>query len=416
MELLYVLLVLLLATRLFGECAERLGQPTLVGELLAGILVGLLAAQFSHHFPILSKLDGNEVFHGITDLGIFFLMLLAGLELKPAELVESSKVALAVALGGMALPLALGFGLAWWFLPLSDVRFAQALFLGTAMAITAVPVTVKILMDIGQLKTRVGKILIAAAVYDDIASLVLLAVLTAVITHGALPDALSFGWLLAKVIGFFVAAVALGHYVFPKIGQWLKRSVADEFEFSMLLVAAMAYAVVGELLGLHFIVGAFLAGLFFSRKTVNEQAYEGTKTRISGMTIGFLAPIFFASIGISLDLAAITEVPVLVLLILVVAFLGKLIGGAVPAFLTGISLRESSAIGAGMCARGTVELIVAGIALRAGLFDQPDPTPKEVTYLFSAVVIMAVVTTVAAPLIMTPLMRDRTDSEGQRRK
>ena len=352
MEILYILLVLLLATRLGGEVAERLGQPTLVGELLAGILLGVVATQFSGRFPILSDLGENEVFHGITDLGIFFLMLLAGLELKPSDIVESSGQALGVALGGMILPLGLGFGLAWWFLPASDVRFAQALFMGTAMAITAVPVAVKILMGLGKLQSRAGKILVSAAVYDDIASLILLAVLTAVIAQGSLPDLATFGLLLLKVGGFFAVAIVLGRYAFPWIGQRLKNTAADEFEFSMLLVAAMAYAVVGELLGLHFIVGAFLAGLFFSRNTVNKEVFEGTKSRVSGITIGFLAPVFFASIGMSLDLAAVTEIPVLLGLILLVAFLGKLLGAGIPAYLSGVPLRASSAIGAGMCARG----------------------------------------------------------------
>lgn len=409
MELLYVLLVLLLATRLGGELAERVGHPTLVGEIIAGILLGLIATRFSGAFPVLADLPENDVFNGVTDLGIFFLMLLAGLELRPRDIVESSNAALWVALGGMALPLVLGFGLAWWFLPASDVLFAQALFLGTAMAITAVPVAVKILMDFGRLKSEMGKVLVSAAVYDDIASLILLAVLTAVITHGALPDVLSFGILIGKVAGFLLVAVGLGYFVFPWIGPKIKRSISEEFEFSMLLVAAMAYAVVGEFLGLHFIVGAFLAGLFFSRQTIDEEAFDRVKQRISGITIGFLAPIFFASIGMSLDLDAVTEIPVFLALILILAFAGKLIGGGLPAWLSGMKLRDSTALGAGMCARGAVELIVAGVALRAGLFTQPDPVPKEITYLFSAVVIMAVVTTVAAPLIMSPLIRSKAD-------
>lgn len=405
MELLYILLVLLLTTRLCAEAAERLGQPALVGELVAGVVLGALAARYSDNLPVLSELSGNRVFHGITDLGIFFLMLLAGLELKPRDIVESSSVALAVALGGMVVPLALGIGLGWWFLPASDVKFAQALFVGTAMAVTAVPVTVKILMDLGRLGSPVGKILVSAAVYDDVASLALLAVLTSVIAHGAFPDGTSIAWLGLKIAGFFVVTAALGIYVFPWIGRWLKRSVADEFEFSMLLVAAMAYAVVGELLGLHFIVGAFLAGLFFRRRTVDRDAFDRTRERISGITVGFLAPIFFASIGFSLDISAVTEIPGLLLLIVCAAFLGKLIGSAIPARLSGVPVRESAAIGAGMCARGAVELIIAGVALRAGLFRQPDPAPPEVEFLFSAVVIMAVVTTIAAPLMMTPLLR-----------
>ena len=115
----------------------------------------------------------------------------------------------------------------------------------------------------------------------------------------------------------------------------------------------------------------------------------------------------------SLDLAAVTEIPVLLGLILLVAFLGKLLGAGIPAYLSGVPLRASSAIGAGMCARGAVELIVAGIALRAGLFDSPEPPPPEVSFLFSAVVIMAVVTTIAAPMIMAPLMRDTEKSEEE---
>ena len=409
MELLYILVILLLATRLAGELAERLGQPTLVGELLAGVVLGLIASQFSDRLPLLADLEHNEVFSGITDLGIFFLMLLAGLELKPTDIVESSKAALGVALGGMIIPLGLGFGLAFLFLPASDVRFAQALFLGTAMAITAVPVTVKILMDLGKLQSRVGKILVSAAVYDDVASLVLLAILTAVIKQGSLPDLASFAWLMGKVVVFFVVAILLGQFVFPRVGKLLKRSQADKFEFSMLLVAAMAYAVVGELLGLHFIVGAFLAGLFFSKQTVDKGVFENTQGAIESITVGFLAPIFFASIGISLDLSATTEIPDFLLLILIVAFVGKIIGGGVPAYFSGMSVREAGAIGTGLCARGAVELIIAGVALRAGLFDLPDPAPKEVSFMFSAVVIMAVVTTIATPMVLTPLLRREPD-------
>lgn len=407
MELLYILLVLLLATRLCGEIAARLGQPTLVGELLAGVGLGLLAAQFPDSFPILSELNENEIFHGITDLAIFFLMLSAGMELRPRDIVESSGTALFVALGGLLVPLGLGFGLAWWFLPASDVRLAQALFLGTAMAITAVPVTIKILMDLGKLQSKVGKILVSAAVYDDVASLILLALLTAVISQGSFPDLESFAWLLGKVALFFVCAIALGVYVFPWLGRKIGRSSAAEFEFSMLLVAAFAYAVIGEYLGLHFIIGAFLAGLFFNRKTINEDVFEKIESNASGITVGFLAPVFFASIGFSLDLSAITNIPLFLALILLVAFAGKLIGSGVPAYLTGVSFREATAIGSGMCARGAVELIIANVALRAGLFEQPEPVPDTVAYLFSAVVIMAVLTTFAAPLIMTPLLREK---------
>lgn len=406
MELLYILAILLFASRLAGEIMKWLGQPPLVGELLAGILLGLIAARFPDTFSLLSSISHNDVFHGITELGIFFLMLLAGLELKPSDIAESSRVAVGVALGGMLLPFGLGFGIAWVFLPASEARFAQALFLGTAMAITAVPVAAKILLDLGKLTSRVGKTLVSAAIYDDVASLILLAVLTAVIRYGALPDIQTFGFLLGKVVVFFVAAIALGKFAFPWVGKKLKRSESEEFVFSMLIVAAMAYAVIGELLGLHFIVGAFMAGLFFRDQTVSVETFDDTKMKISGLTLGFLAPILFASIGMSLDLSAVTEIPDLLLVIVVASFVGKLLGAGIPAYFSGMSLRESAALGSGMCARGAVELIVADIALRAGLFEMPDPTPPEIAFLFSAVVIMAIVTTIVTPLALKPLLED----------
>ena len=139
MDLFYVLLILLVATRAFGEVAERLAQPALVGELTAGVALGAVVASFPGIFPTLSGLGDNEVFVTITDLGMFFLMLFAGLEMQPRKMFERSASSLGVAFGGMVVPLALGVGLGWAFLPDSPLRTAQCLFLGTALAITASP-------------------------------------------------------------------------------------------------------------------------------------------------------------------------------------------------------------------------------------------------------------------------------------
>jgi Kef-type K+ transport system membrane component KefB len=158
MDLFFILLVLLVATRTFGEVAERLGQPSLVGELIAGIVLGTVAAQYTDSFPQIAGLGQSPVFDTITDLGMFFIMLFAGVELQPNRLIEYSRGAFAVAVMGMILPMGLGIGLGWAFLPASDAFFAQTLFLGTALAITAVPATVRILMDLGRLESRSGQI------------------------------------------------------------------------------------------------------------------------------------------------------------------------------------------------------------------------------------------------------------------
>ncbi len=397
MTLIYILLVLLIVTRAFGELAERLGQPALLGELVSGICLGLLVHNHNSTFPVLAGLTDNEVFVAITDLGIFFLMLLGGIELNPHKLAKSAGGSFLVAAGGMIIPLALGMAFGWYILPDSEYRLAQALFLGTALSVTAVPVSIKTLMDLGKLESRVGQIIVSAAVIDDTLSLVLLAALTAIINTGSIPDLASLAALSGKVALFFLIAGGVGHFIFPRIGRLLKKCRAEELEFSMLLIAALGYAMLAEALEMHFILGAFMAGLYFRRRTINPKVYASILTKTKGLTAGFLAPIFFASIGLHLDLEALAIIPGTVVLLIVVATFGKVFGAGIAATAAGLSLRQSLAIGAGMNARGAVELVIADIALRAGLFSLPEPAPDVIRYLFSAVVIMAVVTTLMTP-------------------
>lgn len=398
MEILYILLVLLVVTRFFGELAERAGQPALVGELLSGIVLGLIVGQYTATFPILSGLTEDPVFIAMTDLGIFFLMLFAGIEMHPSELARASQKAVLIAVGGMVLPLALGIGLGWWALPESELKAAQSLFLGVALAITAVPVSVKILMDIGKMDTQVGKIIVSAAVIDDILSLMLLAVLTAVINTGKLPAPGGLALLGGKIILFFVITVFTGYYLYGRLSPYLERFVVEEFSFSVLLIVALAFAMLAETLQLHFILGAFVAGLFFVRQIVNSAIYEDLKNKVGGLTKGFFAPVFFASIGLHLDVSALTIIPGFVIVLILAATVGKLIGSGAPAYWSGLSRADALAVGVGMNARGAVELIITDIAFRAGLFSQPVPPSPLVASLFSAIVITAVVTTLLAPV------------------
>lgn len=398
MDILYVLLVLLVLTRIGGEIAERLKQPALVGELLAGVALGVVVGNFAGAFPVLADLSEDKVFTAITDLGIFFLMLLAGIKLRPKQLVESSASSMLVALAGFLLPLGLGFGLGWAYLPDSEFRIAQALFLGTALAITAVPVTVKVLMDVGRLESKAGRMIVSAAVVDDVLSLVLLAFLTALIKSGQLPDLPALGLLIGKILLFFAVTYVVGRFLFPRVGRLLKRAKVAELELSVLLIVALGFAVLAEVLSMHFIIGAFVAGLAFGRKTADPETYEDVSNKISGVTSGFLAPVFFASIGLHVSFSAIANTPFFVLLLVLIAIAGKLLGAGVTAYGAGLGKRESFAVGMGMSARGAVELIVADVALRAGLFSVPSPVPAVIANMFSAVVLMAVVTTLLAPI------------------
>ena len=398
MEIFYILLILLVITRALGEVAVRLGQPALVGELLAGIALGAVIRFSPSSFPVMHAIPDNEVFTAITDLGIFFLMLMTGLEMRPKEVAEKSKGAMFIALGGLIIPLLVGFLLGWLFLPQSNVRLAQALFIGTALAITAVPVAAKVLMDMDKLRSTAGKMIVSAAIVDDILGLLLLAVLTAVIRTGEMPDPTGLLLLGGQIILFMAIVTTIGLYILPHLERVFHRSMSEEFEFSILLVVAFGFAVLAEALHMHFILGAFAAGLFFTKRTMDTDVFKGVQSRISGITTGFLAPVFFASIGLHLDVTAFTSIPMFLVVLIVAAIFCKLIGAGLPAYWIGLSGKDSMIVGIGMSGRGAVELIVADIALRAGLFSHPDPTPALVANLFSAIVIMAVVTTLMTPI------------------
>ncbi|KFI23275.1 cation:proton antiporter [Nitrosococcus oceani] len=411
MELFYILLVLLLTTRLLGEFAKRIGQPSLVGEVMAGIALGALAAEFPDNFPALVGITEDKVFIALTDLAIFFLMLLAGMQMSLQELAKVSRSAFFVAVGGMAVPMALGLGLGWLLIPDSHYKQAQALFLGTALAITAVPVAVRVLMNLGTLRSRVGQTIVSAAFFDDVLSLLLLAVLTAMLNTGEFPDISSLLYLLGQVLLFFMVTGVVGYFTLPFIGKFITRFRLDEINFSGLLIIALANAVLAEMLGMHFILGAFITGVLFTPKTINKMAYEENKRRLSGISEGFLAPLFFASIGLHLDLSAITEDPIFVIYLIYAAFVCKFIGAGLPAYWSGFSIRDAAAVGTGMSARGAVELIIADIALQAGLFQRPEPTPSIVENLFSAIVIMALATTLVTPLFLKILLGRRKGTE-----
>jgi Kef-type K+ transport system membrane component KefB len=401
-EILYLILALLVVTRAFAELAERVNLPAIVGELTAGVALGFVLQDSFEPLAVLSSACESETFTALASLGMFFLMLLAGIRMEPLDFARTSKMAIGVALGGMVVPVAAGFALGIAVLPDSPFKLVQSLFLGTALAITAVPVAVRIFMDLGQLDSPVGRTVIAAALWDDLLSLFLLALLVAAIGgQSSGVDQLQAAFLLlGNVLAYFAIAIPVGLYVFPLVGRYLRHLHFPEVDFSMLLIAALAYAVFAELMGLHFIIGAFVAGMFFHPNVVDVDVYERVEQQMSGITRGFLAPIFFVSVGLYLDFSAIIKVPGFVTVLILIAFVSKLVGSGLPAYWVGHSKREALMVGIGMSGRGAVELIVAGVALEAGLFLQPYPTPPIVESLFSAIVLMALVTTIATPILL----------------
>lgn len=402
MDIFYALLLLLVLTRVFGELLERLGQPSLVGELIAGVSLGTVVISLPDWFSTFSGISDNIVFTAITDLGMFFLMLYAGIELNPRKMAARSAGSFVIAVGGMILPLGLGVLLGLAFIPESPLRFAQCLFLGTALAITAVPATVRILSDLGKLETPIGETIVSAALFDDVLSLMLLAWLTGILEAEGVPNMADLAVLSGKIAIFFVATTFIGWIIFPWGGRLLGHFKVNEIEISAMLVGAFAFAVLAEFLHLHFIVGAFIAGLFFDRQTIDEASYQRLEQTISAITFGFLGPIFFASIGLAVDFSSILDAPVFVMLLILLAFVGKIAGAGIAARACGFSKKDATCIGVGMSPRGAVELVIAGIALKAGLFDAGGGV---VPHMFSAVVVMAVITTALSPIILSRVFK-----------
>lgn len=400
MELFLPLFLILILARLAGEVSLRLGQAQLLGEVAAGVIIALLAPFVADRLPLLADLGNSEPVHLVSEFGIFFLILAVGIEMRPGELREASRTSLFVALGGVVLPLSVGIALGFLFLPETASRPAQALFIGVAMSITAVAVAGRVLSEFRLLHHRVGRTIIAAAVFDDILGLLLLAILTAVITTGQVPPAAALLWLLAKVAIFFAITVGASRYLYPWAARVLGAAESRAASFTTLLVVAFAFAAFAEAMGMHFIMGAFVAALFFEPRLVGERAYADIKQGVDIFTYGLLAPVFFASIGLHLDLTALWQVPGFLVLLVLTAILGKLVGCGVTARLSGLTAREAAAVGFGMSGRGAVEIIVASIALQAGLFVDGAADP-HVANLFSALVITAIATTAATP----PLLR-----------
>lgn len=416
MDTLVELLVLLALARVLGEAAARLGQPASVGEIAAGVLIAALAGWSAGAWPWLDRLVASDAVGHAAEVGIFALVLLAGVELEPRQIRRSLGRGLFVAAGGIALPLAAGMALAWWFLPETPLKTGQVLLVGVAMSISAIPATVKIFGELGVLRTRLGEVVIAAAIIDDVAGLVLLAVLLAVVRTGAVPDPWALALLLGKVAAFFLVTGALGAQVYPRVRRGLKVMQAAAMEFSALVAVGLAYGALAELLGMHWVMGAFMAGLFFERARVGRRAYTEMRVILTAVTGGVLGPVFFASIGLRVDLAAVTAVPLFVALLIAVAFLGKLFGAGLPARWSGMDRRDALAVGAGLSARGAVEMVVISIAYAAGLFPAAGAAGGDSTdaHLFSALILMAAVTTMLAPIVLRRVLRGRDDAPPDR--
>lgn len=398
--------VLLLAARLLGELARRLGQPAVLGELLAGVLLG--RSVLGHLAPeamerLFSTGDVPLVLHGLTTLGITLFLLVAGMEVQLSSIWRQGRKVLTVGLLGMLVP----FTLAWLSAPLVEGLLAEsvvgrwgegndqvfALFFGTALSITALPVIARTLMDLGLYRTDIGMIIVAAATFQDLIGWIVFSLLLGLIGSG--DRALPMGATVWLTLAYVAAMLTLGRWAIHRALPFVHAHLSWPGGVLGLSTAlALLAAAFTEWIGVHAIFGAFILGVALGD---SHHLRAHTRATIDQFVSFLFAPLFFATVALHVDFVTHFD-PVLVSLVLAIATAGKLAGVVLAGRLCGLGRRERWAIGVGMNARGAMEIILGLLAREAGLIGDR---------LFVALVVMALVTSAAAGPLMQRILRRR---------
>jgi Kef-type K+ transport system membrane component KefB len=386
-QLIINLLLILVVAWILGGLFARYGLPMMLGELLAGVILGP---------PLLGLVTASPSIELIAELGIFFVMFYTGVEMDPKDLLEQIWPSLAVAFGGFVLPFVLGYLTARLF----GATVYQSLVMGLGVSITAIAVQSVILHSMRIHKTYLGHIIIGAAIADDILSLVALSVLVGVVKSGEV-QLVSLSFVVLKVVAFFGLTILLGQFVLPRFTRKLHDREGKAFTFAMAAALSMAY--LAELAGLHLIIGAFLAGQFVRKEIMDRKIYEAIRDRFYGLSYGFLVPIFFASLSFHLHFQWDWQFVAFAVAVTAVAVLGKLAGCGLGLFFFRRSFWESTVVGFGMNGRGAVEMVIATVFLKlsndllaSGTISEPLLTEAQ----FSVLVLMAFATTLMAPLTL----------------
>jgi len=382
--LIFVLVIIALAKG-FGEAVSRLNQPPIIGELLAGIVLGpFLLGQV---FTGLEAMYSSQFVSDLADLGMLFLMLYVGLEFSPGLIKASSWRGGAIACFGVVLPMGLALVAGVWF----GLSGLLLLFIAIAASVTALPVTIRVLKDMGVMNTQTSATIVSAALVTDVSLLLALGVvLGSYESSDALGSAL---YLSMAFIGFFALALAFGRFVVPHVYGLLKGMRTGEAAFAVAVGIAIGFAVFAEWAGLPGVIGAFIAGMLLRQTGKGLRVWARVEDILSGVTIGFLAPIFFVLIGIKVDFEGIAGYLPLLAVLILIAVVGKVVGSYIPARAIGLKRNKSMAISSMMMGKGAMELVFATIALEIGLIDGSHE------YLFSALVLMAFVSTILAPIL-----------------
>ena len=388
MTLIEGLCLMLIGAHLLGWVVERLGQPALVGHMVAGILLGP---------SVLNWMQAGATFSAISDLSVLFVVLAAGLEMRMQHVLDVFRGKRSFALlVGFAIPTAAAGTFAW----LVGMELMQGLVVTLCLSVTALPVALRILSSFGMLDTSIARLAIASALLSDVIVLMVLGVVLSLVTPSGgswLPVA---GISMAKLVAL-LAFVGICHFACLHLSALrAARKINSRHSDTVLITALLftfTFGALSELLGFHFVIGVFFAALMITRDLIGDAHFEKLERTCEVTTVSLFGPLFLACQGIQFQLGALDNVSLVVGLALV-AIASKLLGGYVMARLKNLPHREALCVGAIMNAHGVMEMVVASIAYRAGLVDQG---------LYSALLLVGMVTTVITPLLLRQWLTQR---------
>ncbi|MCS6874662.1 MAG: cation:proton antiporter [Pyrinomonadaceae bacterium] len=369
LEVLFNLFLIIFFAKLLAEIFERLKQPAVVGEILAGVIFGP---------SLLGLISSSEIVKVAAEVGVIFLLFTVGLETNPSAVLRVGRKAIIVAILGVVVPFVAGYAL----MKVYDGSSAEAMFLGAAMVATSVGITARVLSNLGLLDAPTAKIILAAAVIDDILGLLILTVVSSVTVGGVDYGKLFFTASLA--IGFTLFVVFIGAPFVTKISPKIERLKIGNSFFIFGLLLCLGLSVASAYIGVAAIIGAFLAGMALAEGA--EEQPEMIK-QTNGIT-EFLVPIFLVNIGMALDVSVFKDYSTVLLAVVVtvIAMLTKIFGCGIGAL--DLGWRRAGQVGIGMMPRGEVGIVVAQIGLGLAVIDNK---------IFGVVLFMAVMTTLAAP-------------------
>ena len=393
-EYLLDLALILLSTKVLGLLTRRVCMPQVVGALLAGLILGPAC---------LGVLKGTEFIHQVSEIGVLVLMFCAGLETDIQELKRTGKASFIIAFLGVLVPLAGGFGIAWIFNRPGMIEstatasiILQNIFIGVILTATSVSITVETLKEMGKLNTKAGNAILGAAIIDDILGIIALTIIT------SLADSSVNVWMVfVKILGFFVFVGVGGYLIHTLFQKWVKGYERDLRRFVIIaFVICLIFSYCAEkFFGVADITGAFFAGLIITNTTHTNYI----ERRFGILSYILLSPVFFASIGIQVELPKMDAMILLfAVLLVIVAVLTKVVGCGLGAKLCHYSNQDALRIGMGMVSRGEVALIVASKGNAVGLM-----SPS----LLGPVVVVVVITTIISPVLLKMTFHSKKTSE-----